>query len=74
MTVPKIVTVVQTECQTCGCAPCPTPLFCATCTQADKQEKPLDDHTKLLRKLLADNVSLERAQREIILRRGRRCP
>jgi len=60
------------ECSICGGAPCPTPSFCATCAQADKQQKPPNEHTKCLRRLMDDDISLDRAWREIQQRRGRR--
>jgi hypothetical protein len=44
-----------------------SPSFAALCREADKKQrrKPTDQHLELLRKLMADGVSLERAWHEI---------
>src|SRR5262245_20279736 len=48
------------ECQTCGCAPCGSPSFCAACQEADRRKKrETDEHTAFLRRLLDPAVSLE---------------
>jgi hypothetical protein len=51
------------ECPTCGAAPCASPSFCRICREADGRQKPTDERTKFLRKLLDPNVGLDKARR-----------
>ena len=65
----------MTCCLTCGSDPCVNPLFCRACRDADRQKarnKP--GHTEdlaRLRRLMSDNVSLERTWAELNYSRNR---
>src|SRR5262249_53699762 len=68
-------------CPTCGATPCANPQFCALCDDADRRKargekprysttnRPIDwsesEHTADLHRLMADDVSLDRAWDEI---------
>jgi len=54
-------------CNTCGAAPCVDPSFCESCRRADAVRKKIRPLARLLflRRLLADDISLERAWREL---------
>jgi hypothetical protein len=63
-----------TPCPTSGCEPCPLPSFCQSCREADaKAAKHHDDpHLKRLRRLMDDDIGLERASVEVM--KGRPTP
>jgi hypothetical protein len=56
--------VVMSACPTCGALPCINPSFCATCRDADRRKKRPKDLARL-RRLISDDVSLERAWSEL---------
>ena len=55
------------ECASCFCAES----FKLACIAADARRSPPDERTKFLRRLLEDDISLDRAQQAILRRRQR---
>jgi hypothetical protein len=55
-------------CPTCGAEPCINPSFCRTCRAADARARarPVPAEIRRARRLLDDDVSLERAHAEIV--------
>jgi hypothetical protein len=51
-------------CETCGELPCVNPNFCEACGRVDRKGAPRH-HLERLRRLLADDVSLERAWHDL---------
>jgi hypothetical protein len=59
-------------CNACGSRPCANESLCETSRAADRQRKPVDEHTRFLRKLLDPKVSLDAAWRALDQRRRER--
>jgi hypothetical protein len=59
--------LVAEHCETCGGTPCINPMFCQACRAADAKRRglPEDRRLKFLRRLMADDISLERVWREL---------
>jgi hypothetical protein len=60
---------VVAPCDVCGRQPCATPAFCQQCREADVRaaaSRGDDPHLKRLRRLMDDEISLERAYAEMM--------
>jgi hypothetical protein len=64
----------MTACATCGSDPCANPSFCRVCRDADRKARPEDPRILRARRLLADDVSYERAWAELNDSRNRPTP
>jgi hypothetical protein len=51
-------------CDVCGSIPCPNPTFCSACCKADRGRQS-DPKTERLRRLMEDDVSLDRTYYEL---------
>jgi hypothetical protein len=62
-------------CRSCGQSPCVNPTFCAACDREERQHPRRESaRVQRVRRLLADNVSLERAYAEFSDPRNRPTP
>jgi hypothetical protein len=62
-------------CRMCGQNPCLNPRFCAACDRVERQHPRRETaRTQQVRRLLADDVSLDRAYRELSDPRSRPTP
>jgi hypothetical protein len=55
----------MTCCNICGASPCASASFCRTCRKADARHR-RDPNAERHRRLLADDISLQRAHAEIV--------
>src|SRR5262249_47755564 len=64
-----LVDLQPRTCDVCECSPCETPTFCAECRRADARAEKPSEKTARLKRLMADDISIERAYEEMLRNR-----